>query len=842
MNSIISDLDHLADDDIAGAAFLYGLRITSNLSPPSVKVGDSFAYQITANNNPSSFEAQPLPPGLQLDPATGLISGTPTFGGTYTVTVIAHGSAKDVSATVRMIVIGPTITSSLFTSVDVGQTFRYQITASQTASSYNASGLAQGLSIDSGTGVIAGSPTAVGTFNVTVIAHTSSGDAVGTVQLRVLPPRITSFSPPSGEIGGNFSYQITATGQPTSFSATGLPAGLQIDPATGIISGVPELSGSYQINVVAHTVYGDAVTTLLLSIIAVPFSDPPIARFPLGFVYGLIADPQRGRIYVSTFKKITVIDTKSLSIVKTITLSETGTAIDMSLSADGSKLWLGTRSVHLGLIDLESLTELPSFALTELVDRVREGLDGRLYVSCTSGGIAQADPESGLVHPKIHPGDHSYVSHYAIEISADRKTLYAADLSDSDTVLAKYDVATDTIAVIQDVLVSAGSGQGLSLSHDGKLICFSSGPVTAIRTTDDLTFISSTLNLGVSGGPLAFAPDDAFVFVTTRPQFSGQNKILVFDARNSQLVRTITLSETVGSSRLAVDSTNSYFFVVTDNGFTSFPDLKVYPVRNAQPVTPLPHSLLNVSTRLQSQGGDNVLIGGFIINGLAAKKVVLRAIGPSLPVPGKLADPVLELHDGTGAMIAQNDNWNAHRADTLITGLAPANEHEAAIAITLPPGRYTAVVRGLNNSNGIALVEAYDLSSDSNSKLANISTRGKVETGDNVMIGGFILGGGQPTQVVLRAIGPSLANFGVAGPLADPTLEVHDGNGALLAQDDDWRMYQEQQLTQTGLAPTEDRESAMLLLLQPGAYTAIVRGKNNGTGVGLVEVYNLDAN
>jgi hypothetical protein len=138
-------------------------------------------------------------------------------------------------------------------------------------------------------------------------------------------------------------------------------------------------------------------------------------------------------------------------------------------------------------------------------------------------------------------------------------------------------------------------------------------------------------------------------------------------------------------------------------------------------------------------------------------------------------------------------------------------------------------------------VELYDLTSDSNSKLANISTRGKVETGDNVMIGGFILGGDQVTNVAVRAIGPSLINFNIAGALTDPMLEVHNGNGALLAQDDDWRMYQEQALIDSGLAPTDDRESAMILSLQPGAYTAIVRGKNDSSGVGLVEVYNLDA-
>ena len=224
---------------------------------------------------------------------------------------------------------------------------------------------------------------------------------------------------------------------------------------------------------------------------------------------------------------------------------------------------------------------------------------------------------------------------------------------------------------------------------------------------------------------------------------------------------------------------------------------------------------------------------------------MIRAIGPSLSkvgVAGALADPVLEVHDASGSQIAQNDNWNSHRTEVLLSGLAPTDEHEAALTLTLQPGAYTAVVHGTNGNAGVAVVEVYDLAADSDSKLANLSTRGNVGAGVNVMIGGFIVGGDQPTNVVVRAIGPSLANYGVAGALTDPMLELHDGNGALLARNDDWLTDQEQQLTGFRLAPTDEHESAMLLSLQPGAYTAIVRGKNDGTGIALVEVYNLDAN
>jgi hypothetical protein len=221
--------------------------------------------------------------------------------------------------------------------------------------------------------------------------------------------------------------------------------------------------------------------------------------------------------------------------------------------------------------------------------------------------------------------------------------------------------------------------------------------------------------------------------------------------------------------------------------------------------------------------------------------VIVRAIGPSIPLSDRLADPVLELHGPSGP-IAQNDNWNSQRSEILSSTLAPSQEREAAIVATLNPGAYTAIVRGVGNSIGVALVEVYDLTPGSDSRIGNISSRGKVETGDNVMIGGFILGGGQPTRVCVRAIGPSLGNHGVAGALADTTLNLHDGNGNLFASNDDWQSEQADEINAAALPPADPREAAIIRTLQPGNYTAIVRGKNNTSGVALVEVFNLEPN
>jgi plastocyanin len=266
-------------------------------------------------------------------------------------------------------------------------------------------------------------------------------------------------------------------------------------------------------------------------------------------------------------------------------------------------------------------------------------------------------------------------------------------------------------------------------------------------------------------------------------------------------------------------------------------------VEEATP-TPTPAQPLNISTRMEVLTDDQVLIGGFIIGGNDPKKVVLRAIGPSLGAFGiadPLADPVLELHASDGSLITMNDNWkDTQQAEIETSGFQPQNDLESAIISTLDPGSYTAVVIGQDGGTGVGLVEGYDLDQAADSQFDNISTRGFVETGTNVMIGGFILGGESGNaNVVVRALGPSLTAFGVSGALADPTLELHDENGALVQSNDNWKSTQQTEIEATGLQPTNDLESAVFEILAPGAYTAIVAGKDTLTGVALVEVYQL---
>jgi hypothetical protein len=255
-----------------------------------------------------------------------------------------------------------------------------------------------------------------------------------------------------------------------------------------------------------------------------------------------------------------------------------------------------------------------------------------------------------------------------------------------------------------------------------------------------------------------------------------------------------------------------------------------------------PGTLGNISTRLRVETADNVLIGGFIITGTQPKKVIIRAIGPSLSslFPGALADPFLELRDSSGVLIRSNDNWRSDQeAEIIATTIPPSNDLESAIVETLPANNsaYTAIVRGANNGTGIGVVEVYDLNQAVDSKLANISTRGLVQTGDDVLIGGLIVLGQNPLRVIVRAIGPSLT---VSGALADPILELHDGNGATIASNDNWRSDQEAEIIATTIPPSNDSEAAIVRNLAPGNYTAIVRGVNGTTGVAVVEAYGLN--
>jgi hypothetical protein len=333
-------------------------------------------------------------------------------------------------------------------------------------------------------------------------------------------------------------------------------------------------------------------------------------------------------------------------------------------------------------------------------------------------------------------------------------------------------------------------------------------------------------------------------------------------AQNGGLTATIALQ----SSSPAIDAgnsslTNDQRSVQRPYDFSSVPnpagsngsdigafELQPVPTPTPSPTptatpTAIPATLGNISTRLRVETGDNVLIGGFIVTGTQPKKVIVRAIGTSLPLADKLANPTLELH-GPNGLIEANDNWvdSPNKQAIIDSTIPPTSDLESAIVATLPANGtgYTAIVRGVNNSTGIGVVEAYDLDTTVDSKLANISTRGFVQTGDNVLIAGTIVVGQTPQKVIVRAIGPSLP---IAGRLENPTMELRDQNGGLLEANDNWvDSPNKQAIIDSTIPPTNDLESAIVATLPAAgaSYTAIVRGVNDTTGIAVVEVYALN--
>ena len=310
---------------------------------------------------------------------------------------------------------------------------------------------------------------------------------------------------------------------------------------------------------------------------------------------------------------------------------------------------------------------------------------------------------------------------------------------------------------------------------------------------------------------------------------------------NSPGAYTLMLSADDGVHSVAYDAV---VISVGTQSPTPTPSVSPSPTPTPTPgPSPAPVPLGNVSTRAQVGIGDNVLIGGFVINGTGNKKILVRALGPSLSrygVAGVLSDPVLELHNSRGDLIFANDNWKDTQEQWIRgSSLAPSNDRESAIVANLWPGPYTAIVRGKNNTAGVALVEVYDLQLSFASRLTNISARGFVGTGDHVIIAGLSIPGPQTARVLFRGVGPSLSNHGVTQPLQDPRLDLFNVQGARIATNNNWRDSQQAVIMATGMAPANNLEAAIRANLLPGNYTAIMSGPGGETGIGLIEAFSF---
>ena len=358
----------------------------------------------------------------------------------------------------------------------------------------------------------------------------------------------------------------------------------------------------------------------------------------------------------------------------------------------------------------------------------------------------------------------------------------------------------------------------------------------------------TTLEENIHQGPICVAAD-----CTGTNRFSGDFISAIIDSSGAAHATWVRQDDAAGATSIRYQRIQSgpasTYTPPTCNGTTPTPSPSATATPTPSPSpspspsgTPANLQLVNISGRSLIQTGDQIAIGGFIVQGQGTKRVIVRGIGPSLQVADALQDPTLELRDANGGSTT-NDNWRESPQANEIqqTGIPPKDDRESAIVASLPAGDYTAILRGVNNTSGIGLVEIYDLQSNNGAQLGNLSVRTDVQTGDNALIDGVIVQGGTPERVLFRGIGPELKDKGVSGEMQDPMLELHDSNGMLMQANDNWRdAPNASDISATGLAPKDDREPAILLTLSPGSYTTILRGVDDTTGIALSEAYKLD--
>ncbi|MGI8956187.1 MAG: hypothetical protein ACR2II_04635 [Chthoniobacterales bacterium] len=509
----------------------------------------------------------------------------------------------------------------------------------------------------------------------------------------------------------------------------------------------------------------------------------------------------------------------------------------------GSFSWDGTTLS----VTTQQIVALPSLAIDASL--VVAG-DGNIY-SGRAGAVYQINPMTG-VFQSVSSG----VNNNVVSIEPTKTTLYVGW---KDTPLATVGTGTNFGTGTPHPITGDDTvATGLAFLPDGSVWYTTGGEdrLGNVGTIDLSTFITTRKLTAISATSITYDPFTGDIFtagIDGIAQINPTSGAVVSTWPNPQGIGYFiaNLAATGTGQLVAFDSSNLLRLWDFNSGSkliggtgTIIASAPTSVTAGGLSLAKIASNLINISTRLNVQAGDNVLIGGFIITGSDPKEVLVRGIGPSLDgiITGALADPTLELHKPDGTFVS-NDDWKDTQKQAIsATMLAPTKDLESAILATLDPGAYTVILAGKNGGSGVGLVEAYDLDQAAASQLANISTRGFVETGDNVMIGGFIIGGGggDDSTIVVRGIGPSLTGAGVTGALADPILELHDGNGAIIASNDNWMDGPDKQtIMDDGLAPKNAKESALLAILAPGAYTAIVSGADNGTGVALVEAYNL---
>ena len=881
-----------------------GAPVITSAGGAAGTVGTPFSYTITASNNPTSYNIADLPPGLTASGA--VISGTPTKNGLYFTSISANNAVGQGAILVVMWTISaagplPTVTSLLTASGQPGTAFSYQIGATNSPTSYAASPLPAGLTLNATTGLISGTPTTAAVSTVALVAANQYGNSP-TVNLALTIgsfSAITSAAPPAASIGSPFGYALSATNSPISYSLTGLPAGLSFNSTTGAVSGTPSAAGTYTLTATATNSLGvGAPTALTLSVTG---GSSTVGGNSTAPVILLQPADQAATVGSNVQFSVTAVGSGTLAYQwlhnGALISGASGAVLNLSLvqAGDAGPYTVLVANAAGNVTSLPANLTITSFTVPPVITAqpvatsaivgsavtFTVGASGSApltYQWRVNGSAIAGATAAAFTIPSVALTDGGTYS-VVITNGFGTATSAGAALTVSATTtppIFQYQPTSTTVNVGGTASFSVGlvgtpplkyqwmkngvpiaSATGTSLTFSPtQLTDAASYSVSISNPVGAVTSTAATLTVTSGGTPVPVTIVQQPVPVSTN---QGGGATFAVGVTGDP---TITYQWRKNQAPIAGETGPSFYLpalhasdagtydVLVANGFSatiSFPTaLTVTPVA-------VPSRLTNVSVRGFTGGANQALAIGFVISGTGSKSTLVRAVGPSLSafgLTGLLADPQLTVYSAGATAVVSNDNWGGTTAlsnaflQTGAFGLA-SGSLDAAVLTTLASGTYTAVVAGANNGTGIVLLEAYDADSAAapTSRFTNISARGTAGSGTNALAIGFAISGSVSKTLLIRGLGPTLAQFGLTGVLSAPQLTVYDSTTAVIGSNAGWGgtadLTAEFSAVSAFALPPTSTDAAVVLTLQPGVYTAQVTGVGGATGVALLEMYDI---
>ncbi len=871
---------------------------------PTGTVGTPFTYTIEASNGPSSYNIAQLPPGLTSSGA--VISGTPTTAGQFFTSISANNANGQGAILVLMFTISPegplpAITSGLLFSSPVGSAFSYTITATNNPTSFSATGLPAGLSLNTSTGLISGTPTSPQVASVPILATNAYGSSVPLNLILTIGnfSAITSATAITGPAGSAFAYALTASNTPISYNLTGLPAGLSINSTTGAVSGTPTTAGIYTLTASADNSLGIGAPMAITLTVTDPTKGGSGPTAPLILFPPL---PQSTTVGSTAQFSVTAVGSGALSyqwslnntpisgassptlLIANVEAGDAGPYTVTVTNSAGAIVSAPASLTILSLVVPPAVTSQPykSTATVGTSASFTVGASGTGQLSfqwLVNGATIAGATAQTLTLPSVQVTDAGTYS-VVVSNSAGSVTSLGAVLTVSATPFApifQYQpspvsisaggTATLLVGVVGSppvtfqwskggVAIPGATSANLTFTN----VALTDAGVYSVVITDPagtVTSSNTTLAVTPAGGPpvvvsIVLQPAAVSSTVNGSATFTvavtGDASVVYQWRRNQAPIAGAT-----GPSFTIFDvhaSDAGTYDVEVANGFSA--TISVPALLTVTPVA-VPSRLSNVSVRGFSGSASQTLIIGLVVGGTGSETALVRAVGPTLStfgVAGVLADPQLTLSTSTDATVASNDNWGGTTALTAVFAQVgafplPANSLDSAVVTSLQPGAYTAQVHGANGGTGTVLLEAYDADTAvaPTARLINVSARGLAGSGANALIVGFVITGNTSKTILIRGIGPTLGAFGVAGTLAQPQLSVSDSSQNIVGSNDGWGGTAALQAAFNAVSafslPTTSNDAAVLVTLNPGAYTAQVSGASGSSGIALLEMYDM---